>query len=262
MKKTLIAVITLTAALSIASCGKKSDSSDNSKPSVETTTEATQAITNQPDPLAPKTETTTTKTTTTAPITTTEAATQSSAPDEDAFSLDDNGAVVFEDESAQQDDRVLIMAAQALFESACTTHWNYTVGCPYTLNYDDFIENNFSWKFYRITNEGISSFDDVTADYCKVFSDRYISNELSSLYIEQNGAVYALDAARGMDLYYSESKIKGIESRSDDEIFFTVEHFFDGTDFDGSAPYSTTETFSVVINEDGSWRAGKFRLPY
>lgn len=261
MKKGLIAIIALTAALCITSCSKKSDYSSSS-PSDEMTEETSQVVTNQPDPLAPKTEITTEKASTTTLSSETETNTQASSPDKESFMVDDNGAIIFEDESAQQDERVMIMAAQALFESACTTHWNYTVGCPYTLDYEDYIENNFGWKFYRITNEGISSFDDVTADYCKIFSSRYISNEISSLYIEQNGAVYALNASRGKDLYYSESKITGIESRSDDEIFFTVEHFYDGTDFDGSAPYSTTETFSAVINEDGSWRAGKFRLPY
>ena len=60
--------------------------------------------------------------------------------------------------------------------------------------------------------------------------------------------------------YYSASKITDIQSKTDDEIFFTVENYYDGSDF-GDDSYSETDTFSMVL-ENGTWKAGQFTLPY
>ncbi len=271
MKKifTAAAIILSAALITVSGCSKKTDKASDK---TDETTSAQTETTLQSDPLAPP-ETTTAeasseKTTTvssavpTETTVTTAAATQQADPQGNgAFSYDDNGAVSFNADISQQDDRVLIAAAQALFESACRTQWDYTVGCPYNIDSGDIIENKFGWQFCRITDSGINSLADVENDYYKVFSSRY-PNQLGELYIEQNGSVYVTSGARGMDLYYSTSQITGIESRTDDEIFFTVENFYTGSDFNSSEAYSKTETFSVVIDSSGTWKAGQFRLPY
>ncbi len=265
MKRIISAIIAFSAVLTIAGCNNKKSSEKDAKDSSvsETTTEAAPAST-QPDPLAPTEKTTVPATeateATTAP--TTEATTKNpEVPDSDAFDYNDDGAVVFEDDYKKESDATLIAAAQSLFESACQTEWNYTVGCPYEINTEDYIANEFHWHFYRITDSSIKSFADLEKDYYKVFSKKY-PNQLHELFKESKGAVYALDAARGRDIFYEKSTITEIISKTDDEIFFAVENHYSGTDTDINTPATKTDTFSVVIENDGAWRAGEFNLPY
>lgn len=136
----------------------------------------------QPDPLSPVEESTaespdersTTISSSTAPAettVTTAVVTQQADPQgSGAFSYDDNGAVSFNTDISQQDDRTLIAAAQALFESACRSSRDYTVGCPYDIDSGDIVENQFGWQFCRITNSGINSLSDVENDYYKVLA--------------------------------------------------------------------------------------------
>ena len=261
----ITACIILTGAFS--GCTRKQE---NSAPTPSVSSEETvQDETQQPDPLAVTTVVTTSadKTSTTTTVSSSAssgASTQRVTEQPDplgggAFSYDDNGAVVFEEPAAAQDDAVLIAAAQKLFDSACKTYWNYMIDCPYDLDYNSYVENDYGWQFYRITTAGINSIADIEKDYCKVFSDRY-PNELSTNYREKDGSVYAINGGRGAHLYYSASKITGIQSKNGDEIIFTVENYYDGSDFDDTS-YSETDTFSAVIEGD-TWKAGKFTLPY
>lgn len=154
----------------------------------------------------------------------------------------------------------LMAAAQALYESACQTQWNFTVGCPYSVDMDNYIENEFGWQFHLINDGVTTSLADVESDYYKVFSDRY-PNPLSEVYCDGTDGVYALGAERGMNIFYAYSQVTSIDSRSGDEIFFTVVSHYDGSDRTGEA-YDESQTFSAVIGEDGVWRAGQFTLPY
>lgn len=179
-----------------------------------------------------------------------------------AFSYDEDGAVQFEQVPDAENDKLMISAGQALFESACNTQWNFTVGCPYNLDMNATVQNGFGWTYYKITDDNIKSISDVENDYYKVFSERYPNEDLKMLYLEFDGEVYALNGQREMNIYYSVSRIKNIKSRTDDEIFFTVESLFEGTDKNPEEDYSEEDTFSVVISPDGKWKAGQFRLPY
>ncbi|MCI1268343.1 MAG: hypothetical protein LKG21_00385 [Ruminococcus sp.] len=177
------------------------------------------------------------------------------------FKLDNNGAVVLDNEK-KNDDEVKIEAAQVMFKLACDTEWKYNVGCPYKISPDCYIENNFKWKYYEVTDTSVKTLDDVKKDYYKVFSDKYNrGDELNDLYIEKNGKLYALSGERGSNIYYKDSKITGIQSKSDDEIVFTVENHYTGDDFNNSKPTTETTDFSVVI-KDGAWRVGEFTMPY
>ena len=263
----LAAVIVAAGALS-AGCGKASSSSDGKSGG---TNVAAEVSTNQPDPLAPtesdeNADTTEAETTTEAPAeeTSGEAADTTRQADplgSGEFSYTSDGALKFDGDIEKQDDRNLIAAAQALFKSACQTEWDYTVGCPYNVDNSSYVENQYGWRYGLVTSAGINSFADVLNDYHKVFSEDYPDN-LSDNYMDSNGRVYALDAARGMNIFYSTSKVTAVQSRSKDEIKFSVENYYDGTDIDGSAAYTRTDNFTVAISSDGIWRVKEFKLPY
>jgi len=176
------------------------------------------------------------------------------------FEYDAYGAVVFNQDYTTLDDSVLMSAAQALFKSACNTNWSYFVGCPYSINTESYIENEFGWQFYLIDNGVTSSIADVKSDYNRVFSNRYPDN-LDEVYHDGEDGVYALGGSRGMDIFYDYSEVVSLDSTSDDELFFTVNNHYTGT-FESDEPYYESVTFSVVVGDDGIWRAGQFTLPY
>lgn len=158
-------------------------------------------------------------------------------------------------------DEELIAKAQKLFEDACNTSWKYHVGCPYNLDYEQYVENDLGWLYYLVTDSGVDSLDDVLADYGKVFSDKY-ENDLGELYIEKDGRLYAFDGARGSDIYYESSEITKVKEKNDGEILFEVENRYSGDDYGQEGEITKTADFSAVISEDGTWKAGKFTLPY
>lgn len=178
-----------------------------------------------------------------------------------AFSYDEDGAVQFVQEPETDNQQLMISAGQALFESACQTQWKFTVGCPYNLDMSSSIQNGFGWTYYKITDENIHSLADIENDYYKVFSERYPNEDLKMLYLEFEGNVYAMNGQREMNAYYSMSRITGIQSQTDDEIFFTVENHYEGNDKNPDTPYAENETFSMVL-AGNKIRAGQFRLPY
>lgn len=267
MKKLLSLIAAAAVAVGAVSCSSKKAGSSSQSSKAETTEAVTTA---QPVPADHSQQTTTTASVSTTAAAETTVVTTAAAeetthqPDPlggDAFEYNDDGAVVFDKPVEDSDDKTLIAAAQALFESAGHVQMLFTVGCPFKVDYDNYIENSFGWQFYRITESGISRLSDIEDAYYKVFSRRYPCSELSELYIEKNGAVYALCGNRGSNIYYSSSRVTGIKSRTDDEIVFTVENYYDGSDF-GDESYTETADFSVVIENGNVWKAGQFTLPY
>ena len=269
MNRYLSAFIAFSAVLCLsAGCGKKA-SIASSTLSSETPTapvSAAEEIITQSDPLAPTTEAPQQQETTAVvsgaagSVETTNSQSTETATDEEqqldplansAFSYDESGAVVLKKDISELDEAELLSAGQALFQSACRTEWSYTVGCPYELDNDDFIENDFGWQYHRIITPGISSYSDVLRDYHKVFSDTH-EDQLADLYIEKDGAVYALSAARGQDLYYTASKVTSVKERNMNEIVFSVESFYSGSDMSPDTP----------IGSDNKLYAGQFVLPY
>lgn len=266
MKKLLSLIAAAAVAAGAVSCsGKKAgSSSQTAESSAVEATDASQPVPTDHSEVTTAVTTATTTAVEATTVTTTAAQQATHQPDPmggDAFEFNDDGAVVFEKPVEDSDDRTLIAAAQALYESAGHVQLNFTVGCPFKVDYTNFVENDLGWQFYRITESGISSFSDVEDAYFKVFSRRYPCDELSDLYIEKNGAVYALCGNRGSNIYYSSSKVTGIKSRTADEIVFSVDSFYDGSDF-GEESYTQTDDFSVVIEDGNVWKAGQFTLPY
>jgi hypothetical protein len=256
MKKILSFIAASALVITAASCGEKTGKSPNT--AKKKPTEATsQTVTTDTATSAATTAITTTAVSTTV---TTTSASQADPLGGGAFSYNEDGAVVFEADQNNADDRTLIAAAQALFESACHTQMNFTASCPFEVDNSDIAENERGWQYSRITDSKIKTFSDLENEYFKVFSRRYPCNELSQLYFEKDGSVYAFCGGRGSNIFYSSSKVTEIKSKSDDEIVFSVDNFYDGNDF-GEDSYTETDDFSVVI-ENGVWKAGKFTLPY
>ncbi len=258
MKKILSFIAASALVISAVSCGEKTGKSPNTakKKPAETTTQAD--TTNTTTSVS-----TTAKTTTKAAATTAVTTVKTTQPDPlggGAFAYNEDGAVVFEADQDKVDDRTLIAAAQALFESACKTQMSFTVGCPFDVDYNDTAENDRGWKCYRITDSRIKTFSDLENEYFKVFSSRYPCKELSQLYFEKDGSLYAFCGNRGGNIFYSSSKVTEIKSKSDDEIVFSVDNFYTGNDY-GEESFTETDDFSVVI-ENGVWKAGQFVLPY
>lgn len=177
-----------------------------------------------------------------------------------AFEYDAYGAIVFNQDYTALDNSVLMSAAQALFKSACNTNWSYFVGCPYSIDTESYIENEFGWQYFLINDGVTTSLADVKSDYNRVFSSRY-PNALDEVYSDGENGVYALGGSRGMDIFYDYSEVASLDSTSGDELFFTVNNHYTGT-YESDEPYYESVTFSVVVGDDGIWRAGQFSLPY
>ena len=267
MKKYLLAVVTLLLFSSCSTVGKVPANSDlqffsESGEDISTTSSVSTdiVVTTSTASETSSSETTTSSVTETETDTDTEVSETETTSSQPA-SYDENGAVVIENDPAEKSDEELIDIAGMLFESACKTQWQYTVGCPYTLDTAKYVTNDLGWQYYLITQDGINSMSDIENDYYKVFSDRY-PNELSEVYMESGGRVYALNGERGSNIFYANSEITSLDSRSDDEIFFTVTNNYTGSPYDDTGSYTDTAEFSMVLGDDGVWRAGKFRLPY
>ena len=97
--------------------------------------------------------------------------------------------------------------------------------------------------------------------YGKTFDSRY-DDGFSEYFKEYNGKVYWGAGQRGGNIFYVDSEVTSVKSRTADEIFFTVEDHYDGTDIDGTAPWTEQRVFSVVVQPDGEWKVGQFTLPY
>lgn len=274
MKK-IILVTLLSGMFLLSACGEVQQEStvDSSSTQTETAT-AEQTVTteisetNEPDTEITvisssqiQTESSQTQATTVTTITeTVQTAETFPEPEESQpFETDENGAVIMEVED-NTDDSEIISAAQELYENACKTEFRYHVGCPYNLDFSNYIENQYGWPYYLVTDEGYTSIADVEKDYYKIFAEEN-GNDLSEIYMEQDGKLYALDGERGANIFYKSSEVTGIIEKSENKIVFSVDNHYTGDDKNPETPITETEQFSVII-KNGEWRVAEFYLPY
>ncbi len=274
MKKflTISLALTLICAFSACSDGQESSIQDSSvstastaqvTETVQTTADselqATTAITTE-QPVSEESSLQTTADITTITtknaLTTTVTATEENSPQE----VDVSEGIVFDTPVEEKSDEEIISAGFALFRTACETEWNFTVGSPYELDTSQTAQNQFGWDCYLVTTEGINSLADVRADFHKIFSEKY-EDTLDEVFTESNGHVYCLNGARGSDIFYEKSEITAINSRSENEISFTVDNFYSDNDFNEGA-YVQSDEFVITVDSDGAWRVSKFRMPY
>lgn len=174
------------------------------------------------------------------------------------------------------EERELIDKAQDFFETACETYWMYRFHPPFDFMDDEYDEEgnligkNWNWKYkengeslgYIIKNPEIKSIDDVLEEYYKTFSERYPDN-IRDYYNEYNGNVYLYTGGKGQNISYKDSRVSEFQRIEGDEIFFTVENsYYDNIPYEEDGFSIKKETFSVIVQPDGSWKVGQFRLPY
>lgn len=254
MKKKIAAIAAAGMIFAITGCGEKKNIE---KPEIEDTqVKTTEAVTE----IA--TEAVSVTATETAEKNTGKTTEKPTAPSETTTAVASEGTAngIFDSPENSVSENDILAAAQELFEAACRTEWEYTVGSPYDLDTGSFVTNKLGWEFYLVTTEGINSMDDVKAGYHKVFSENY-KDALGDLYIEENGRVYCLSGARGSDIFYISSEISEIKSRSENEIVFNVVDSYGGDDF-GNEPYSENNDFAIERDESGNWKVSVFHLPY
>ena len=256
MKKYILTAISAAMLCGLCSCGDKVTSESAGQKPTESSTEA--ALTTE---AATDAEVVSTAEATTEAATTT-AVQPASAPegaDMSVFHNNGSGAIVFDAPAGDQSEATLIAAAQALYESAHATSLSFSIGCPYSVDTDTYVEGSYGWQYYLVTQSGINSVADVKADYHRVFSDKY-PDSLDLTYVDNDGRVYCLCGERGTNIEYIKSEVISLDGKTDDELYFTVRDYYDASAW-GDGPYTEDRTFSAVIDADGTWRAGAFTLP-
>ncbi len=99
-----------------------------------------------------------------------------------------------------------------------------------------------------------ASFDEATAGYYDLFSKVYHASDFDDILLEQDGRLYAVRGARGMDITYLSSEVDSVASVSEEEVCFKVIVQYQEEE--------VTTDFSLVLDDDGVWRIGEFTLPY
>lgn len=110
-----------------------------------------------------------------------------------------------------------------------------------------------------ITEPGITTFEDVM-NTIGTF-DRSYYEEYRRAFTEYNGRVYWLAGQRGSNIFYTGSEVTEITGRTANEIIFKVEDHYDGTNIEGTAPWTEEREFAVAVQPDGSWKVSRFTLP-
>lgn len=260
MKKILFAIAVSAFVLAVSGCGSSGNvgsvkdsengsmtvsegasDSDSEAETISSEEAATEAETSVQEAVETKASQTTAADTTTASAQTAAVSTEAPVP-----TLDD------------EDEENVYAAAEALFEQACRTEWDFTVDSPYEIDPDQSIENDYGWQFYLVTDPEINSVADVRNDYHKVFSSDH-DDYLDELFIESDGRVYCLNGARGSHIFYEGFELSEME-RSDASISFKVTTNYSDDGF-GGGEYSEENPFTVV-KENGIWKVDKFKLPY
>ncbi len=264
MKKIFALTAILALICVMTSCGDKKDDNSQSESSTSDTSEAVeiQEITSGTERSAQTTELTSAQT---EKSTTAEKSvpTTSSAVKNDnlpAFQIPAGRGIVFTAPIENTDDADIIAAAQLLFDQACETEWNFTVGSPYEVDQNVSVKNSYGWDCYLITADGINSLAEVRLDYHKIFSENY-EDHLEEVFTESDGRVYCLCGERGSDIFYIDSEITSINSISDSEISFTVTDSYSDDD-SGGGPCTKEREFAISKDSDRAWRVSRFILPY
>ena len=178
-----------------------------------------------------------------------------------------------------EEDRQLLERANEFYETACRAHMGFRSGTglfdvgeqvydengnPAGKRLDGSFDANGEYLGYLIKDPDINTVDDALAKYYEIFSTRYPDDNIKDYFREYEGHVYWRSGGRGSNISYEYSKVTEIQRKEGDEIFFTAEssYCYDFELMNTGHGTIVKDTFSVVVQPDGSWRVGQFRMPY
>ncbi len=250
MKRIYALIAAMAIMATSAACEKKKDNGNGSSenaPAVTTTAENDVVTATEPE-NAVETEAVTESVT--------EALTEAETEEEtEGFTMPED-IPAFEEEL----DEKVLEAAQLFFDKACEVEQKFSVGSPYLLDTSVYITNEYDWRFYLVTEQGINSIEDVKAEFREVFSKDY-DDGIDELFKQKDGRVYCLNGNRGTNILYVDSEVVEIIGRDEGEIRFKVLDKYDETEYGGEA-YTEEQEFVIVKEDDGKWKVSKFKLPY
>ena len=166
MKKIFTFTAILAAMCIMTSCGdKKGDNSqsESSVPETAATSEAAETTAENTDTTKAETVSTKSETSISTEKSVNTSATSAAVNDDSApFLIAAEGGIVFPNPIEDTDDSALIAGAQKLFEQACETEWNFTVGSPYEVDQSVTVKNSYGWDCYLVISDGITSLAKIT----------------------------------------------------------------------------------------------------
>lgn len=138
---------------------------------------------------------------------------------------------------------------QELYMNGCETAFRYLcTGSEFPFDRENL---EIIDKTYFLTT--CASFEEATAGYYELFSSEYHGSDFDDILLVQDGRVYAVRGARGMDMTYLSSEVDSIVSVAEEEIRFRVIIQYQD---------SETEADFTLVPENGVWKICEFTLPY
>lgn len=245
----------------------KTGTTDTSKvTATQASTETTEEVLTTDATTAAGTEAVTT-TIVTVPVAAAETTTESTEPATEAeteavteiVTEADTTEPASEETTLTDHDAELIAQATALYDRACATYWEYAFGDPFALDNDDVYIDDRGWQFTRITDDSIQSRSDIFSGFYEVFASRYLYDDiLYDRYTEHDGKYYVANVGRGSDILYTGSEITDVKSIEGDEITFTVVSTYEDP---GTGESETRTSVFSMVDENGTWKAGRFEIP-
>lgn len=140
--------------------------------------------------------------------------------------------------------------AVELHQKGCDMQWDYIIGCPYNLDYDDSVDGG-----YRVTD--VDSLQAIIDEYCNVFAGN--GEEITQKYFESDGKVYCLEGGRGANIQYKATELMLVSEDENSALFTAVSHYADP---ETNEPMDSRSYDFKIVNENGTWKIAEFTLPY
>ena len=242
--------------------GKKSNTDTSKVTATQANTETTEDVLTTVTTTSSGTEAVST-TIVTVPVAVSETTAETTVPvteaETEAVTEADTTEAASEETTLTDHDAELIAQATELYDRACAKYWEYTFGDPFTLDNDDVYIDDRGWHFTRIADESIQSRSDIYNGFYEVFASRYLYDDiLYDRYIEHDGKFYSASVGRGSNIFYTGSEITDVKSIEGDEITFTVVSTYEDP---GTGESETRTSVFSMVDENGTWKAGRFEIP-
>ena len=151
---------------------------------------------------------------------------------------------------------------KAAYEKAVEAFsWFYLVAMPLD---SDNVKKHGDFTFNKVVHDTIGTFAELEAYMGTIFTKELVKKTLadaSELYRDFDGVLYAVDAARGSNIFAGEETHEIIRV-SDSEITYRVSvNMYDGPADDKNSKLEEVKVFNFsYVLMDGNWRFSNFEL--